>query len=62
MRARDIYLIATVACTVGSIAAAVAPNLVYNGSFESNLQGYTLASVPIGVSPKDAANASDSGS
>lgn len=62
MRTREIYLIATMAWTVGTIAAAGAPNLVYNGSFESNLQGYTLASVPIGVSPKDAAGATDSGS
>jgi hypothetical protein len=43
-------------------AATSGQNLVYNGSFESNLQGYTLSSVPIGVSPMDAAAATDSGS
>lgn len=62
MRARCSALLGILACAVGGVAVAQGQNLVYNGSFESNLQGYTLATVPIGVSPKDAAAATDSGS
>jgi hypothetical protein len=62
MSTRLVALICSVLPVLCSISAASAENFVFNGSLDSNLVGYSLASVPIGLSPKDGGSLGDSGS